>query len=161
MKQATTGNLPTNTANVSSNPLDPLRWTILRKLRCPPAAPAYPPPADPSTTITDIRAHPLSELDIFTRTNNSTSPLDGSHYRRTLTKLFLAQRFTLGLLVLITALDLLFCGSILLAAIVYSSRSDAFDVLRPRAHDRSEDLVAVGILLALANGVHLWSLVKG
>jgi hypothetical protein len=110
--------------------------------------------------ITDIRMHPLSELDLFTRRTNDSHT--SSHYRRTLTKLFLAQRFTLGLPVLITALDLLFRGSILLAAIAYSSRSDAFDVLRPRAHDRgSEDVVAVGILLGLANGVHLWSLVKG
>jgi DUF1365 family protein len=155
-----------------NNPFSSLRWTILRKLRCPPAAPAYPPVTDPSTTITDIRTHPLSELDIFTRSANSTNAtnssttsstetLNSSHYRHTLTKLFLAQRFTLGLPVLVTALDLLFRGSIFLAAIVYSSRSDAFDVLRPKAYDRSEDLVAVGILLALANGVHLWSLVKG
>jgi DUF1365 family protein len=165
MKQATVSDTSTSTATVPSSPLDTLRWAILRKLRCPPAAPAYPPPSDPSTTITDIRTHPLSELDIFTRSNNSTTTssntLDSSHYRRILTKLFLAQRFALGLPVLITALDLLFRGSILLAAIVYSSRSDAFDVLRPRAHDRAEDVVAVGVLLGLANGVHLWSLVKG
>jgi uncharacterized membrane protein YqgA involved in biofilm formation len=109
--------------------------------------------------MTDIRTHPLSELDLFTRTNDSN---DSSHYRRTLTKLFLAQRFTLGLPVLVTALDLLFRGGILLAAIAHISRSDAFDVLRPRAHDRGrEDVVAVGTLLLLANGVHLWSLVKG
>ena len=178
MKQATTNNDPSTTPNSSStpplpsrilpnNPLTSLRWTLLRKLRCPPAAPAYPPAADPSMNITDIRTHPLSELDLFTRnntisTNTNTVALNSSHYRRTLTKLFLAQRFTLGLPVLITALDLLLRGSVLLAAIIYSGQSDAFDVLRPRAHDRGgEDVFAVGILLALANGVHLWSLVKG
>jgi DUF1365 family protein len=175
MKQATISDLSTTPNSPSSsssssplssrllpnNPLSSLRWTILRKLRCPPAAPAYPSPntpqTDPLTTITDIRTHPLSELDLFTRTNSATS----SHYRRTLTKLFLAQCFTLGLPVLITALDILFRGSILLAAIVYSSRSDAFDVLRPRVHDETGDMVAVGVLLGLANGAHLWSLVKG
>lgn len=178
MKQATTNNDPSTTPNSSStpplpsrilpnNPLTSLRWTLLRKLRCPPAAPAYPPAADPSMNITDIRTHPLSELDLFTRnntisTNTNTVALNSSHYRRTLTKLFLAQRFTLGLPVLITTLDSLLRGSVLLAAIIYSGQSDAFDVLRPRAHDRGgEDVFAVGILLALANGVHLWSLVKG
>jgi len=165
MKQATASNDLPRTPNSSSSrsssspPPPSLRWTILRKLRCPPAAPAYPPVVDPSITMTDIRTHPLSELDLFTRTNDSN---DSSHYRRTLTKLFLAQRFTLGLPVLVTALDLLFRGGILLAAIAHISRSDAFDVLRPRAHDRGrEDVVAVGTLLLLANGVHLWSLVKG
>ena len=141
-------------------PLDSLRWTMLRKLRCPPAAPAYPSSntaqTDPSMTIVDIRTHPLSELDLFTRNNGISSP-----YRRTLTKLFLAQRLTLGLPILITALDLLLRGSILFLAIAYSSRRDAFDVLRPRVHDNREDMVTVGGLLALANGVHLWSLLKG
>jgi len=175
MKQATASGAPSTPNGLSDSsgpglpsrqpyksPLDSLRWTLLRKLRCPPAAPAYPPPStvqtDPSIKIIDIRTHPLSELDLFTRTTN---PSASSLYRRTLTNLFLAQRFTLGLPILITALDLLFRGSILLAAIAYSSRNDVFDVLRPRAHYEREDVVAVGVLLALANGVHLWSFLKG
>ena len=175
MKQATTSNdQPTASINNSkSSPLETLRWTILRKLRCPPPAPAYPPPStsDPYTKITDIRTHPFSELDIFVRTANnnllttattSSSPLPPSPYRHTLTKIFLSQRLTLGLPIFITLLDLLFRASILLAAISYSSGSDAFDVLRPRAHDRGwEDVVAVGCLLGLGNGVHAWRGLKG
>ncbi|KAM0714793.1 hypothetical protein Q7P37_009257 [Cladosporium fusiforme] len=145
-----------------SNPLETLRWKLLRRLRCPPAAPAYPSsqpqnPTIPGTTTIDIRTFPHSELDLFTRQNPAEKPL----YRRTCTKLFLSQRLTLGFPVLITALDLLLRAVFLLTAILYSSRSDAFDVLRPRAHDRAGDFFSSVVLLGLANSVHLWSLFKG
>jgi hypothetical protein len=35
-----------------------------------------------------------------------------------------------------------------------------FDVLRPREHT-TKDVGEIVVLLLLANGVHLWSLVKG
>ena len=106
---------------------------------------------------TDIRTFPRSELDAFAR--NSPSGVSAA-YRRTCTKLFLAQRFTLGFPVLVTLLDVAFRALLLLAAVVYSSRSEVFDVLRPRKHG-VDDIGEVAVLLLLANGVHLWSLVKG
>lgn len=150
IKQATP---PKPTQN---NPLDSLRWSLLRQLRCPPAAPAYPSTTpDPYTTSTDIRAFPRSELDAFARNSPSSAA-----YRRTCTKLFLAQRFTLGFPVLVSLLDALFRGLLLLVAIVHSSHSDVFDVLRPRTHNVG-DIGDVASLLLLANSVHVWSFLKG
>lgn len=154
------------------NLLDSLRWTLLRRLRCPPAPPAYPTtqnphPTSPPTTQIDIRTFPHSELDLYTL-HASTSPttptpttLSPSLYRRTLTTLFLAQRITFGFPVLITALDLLLRSGLIFAAIVYSSRSEVFDVLRPRALESVGDWVEVVALLGLGNGVHGWWFLKG
>lgn len=86
--------------------LDELRWTFLRKLRCPPADPAY--PISPKSTefeVDDIRDHTFSELDRFVR-----GPMGRSYagsYRREVTKLFLAQRYALGFTEVIDLLD--FC----------------------------------------------------
>ena len=158
IKHATSTISPDNTkiTSVNNNPFTSLRWALLRQLRCPPAEPAYPTTIpNLTTTATDIRTFPRSELDAFAR----RSP-DGAAYRRTCTKLFLAQRFTFGLPFLVTLLDVLFRALLLLAAIVYSSRSDVFDVLRPREHMLG-DVGDVVCLLLLANGVHLWSFLKG
>jgi DUF1365 family protein len=141
-----------------SNPLETLRWSLHHHLRCPPASPAYPSTLpDPTITTTDIRAFPRSELDAFVQQSPS---IDSAAYRRTCTKLFLAQRFTLGFPVLITALDILFRTLLVLVAIVYSSRSEGFDVLRPRAHTVWDIGPGIGLLL-VGNGVHVWSLLKG
>ncbi|KAL1590411.1 hypothetical protein WHR41_00810 [Cladosporium halotolerans] len=148
---------PASPSPSSSNFLDTARWALLRSLRCPPAEPAYPSThPDPSTIAVDIRAFPRSELDAFARHQSA----DGASYRRTCTKLFLAQRFALGLPVLVTALDLLFRGVLLAVAVVYVSGSEVFDVLRPRAHGMEDVLPVLG-LLAVANGVHVWSFLKG
>ena len=159
IKQATsTSQSSSATATSSTNPITSLRWALLRHLRCPPASPAYPSTTpNPSMTTTDIRTFPRSELDAFAR---KSSPRESESYRRTCTKLFLAQRFTLGFPVLVTLLDVAFRALLLLAAVVYSSRSEVFDVLRPRKHG-VDDIGEVAVLLLLANGVHLWSLVKG
>ena len=74
--------------------------------------------------------------------------------------MFLAQRFALGFPVLVTVLDVVFRAWLLVVAIAYSSRSEVFDVLRPREHGVEDVGEVVGSLL-LVNGVHLWSLVKG
>lgn len=149
---------PHSSPSTTANPLTSLRWALLRHLRCPPAAPAYPSSIpNPSTTTTDIRTFPRSELDAFARHAASRA---SEAYRRTCTKLFLAQRFTLGFPVLITLLDVIFRELLLLVAIAYSSRSEVFDVLRPREHGIG-DVGEVAVLLLLANGVHLWSLLKG
>jgi hypothetical protein len=149
---------PRDQKSLRSNPLETLRWSLLRHLRCPPASPAYPSTLpDPTTTATDIRTFPRSELDAFAQ---HSSYISSAAYRRTCTKLFLAQRFTLGFPVLVTALDFLFRALLVLAAIVYSSRSEVLDVLRPRAHTVGDIGPGVGLLL-LANGVHIWSFLKG
>ncbi|KAJ4350067.1 uncharacterized protein N0V89_008688 [Didymosphaeria variabile] len=86
--------------------IDELRWTVLRKLRCPPADPAYPiSPKSAEFEIDDIREHAFSELDRFVR-----GPAGKSYagpYRRAATKLFLAQRCALGFTEVIDLLD--FC----------------------------------------------------
>jgi DUF1365 family protein len=153
-----------NNNNNNNNPLKPLRWSLLRALRCPPAEPAYPSttpnPSTIKTTTTDIRSFPVSELDAFARHSTTSTSIDSEAYRRTSTKLFLAQRFALGFPALVTLLDLLFRGALLLAAIAFASRSEVFDVLRPKEHTPG-DVGQVATLLLLANGVHLWGVVKG
>ncbi|CAO2650143.1 Nn.00g014350.m01.CDS01 [Neocucurbitaria sp. VM-36] len=84
--------------------LDELRWTILRKLRCPPADPAYSlTPKSSAFYIDDIRSRPYSELDNFVRKFRGRS--DGAEYRRAVTKLFLAQRFCFGFPEVVTIVD--------------------------------------------------------
>lgn len=85
--------------------LDELRWALLRKLRCPPAEPAYPiSPESVSSEADDIREHSFSELDRFVRAPPGR-PFSGT-YRRTVTKLFLAQRYALGFSEIIDLFDL-------------------------------------------------------
>ncbi|KAF9728806.1 hypothetical protein PMIN06_005993 [Paraphaeosphaeria minitans] len=86
--------------------LDELRWTLLRKLRCPPADPAYPiSPRSAQFDLDDIREHNFSELDRYVR--GTPGMHYAGHYRRTVTKLFLAQRYALGFTEVIDLLD--FC----------------------------------------------------
>ncbi|KAK5013201.1 hypothetical protein LTR60_003992, partial [Cryomyces antarcticus] len=85
---------------------DGLRWDMMRRLRCPPAAPAYPPPliSDANTAVKDIRSLALSPVDRFVRDHCADAWL----YRRKVTELFLAQRFAFGFTVVVGAADLLF-----------------------------------------------------
>jgi hypothetical protein len=87
--------------------LDKLRWDILRKLRCAPANPAYPmsTPNKVEYTVKDVRCLPFSELDQYV-----LSIFDAecaAKYRKTVTKLFMAQRFGLGFAETIGLLDAL------------------------------------------------------
>ncbi|KAF2439542.1 DUF1365-domain-containing protein [Karstenula rhodostoma CBS 690.94] len=85
--------------------LGELRWTLLRKLRCPPADPAYPiSPKSAQFDIDDIREHSFSELDRFVR--GPARRHYAGRYRRAVTKLFLAQRYALGFTGVIDLLDL-------------------------------------------------------
>jgi hypothetical protein len=97
---------PTNgQAVVHRSTLDRLRWNMLRKLRCPPAEPAYnPTPHMPSFHVDDIRALPFSGLDDFVR--RPSGQVYAGEYRRAATKLFLAQRFFLGFTEIVSMLDL-------------------------------------------------------
>jgi hypothetical protein len=83
---------------------DELRWTFLRKLRCPPPDPAYVvTPKSTGFNVDDIRTLPYSELDKFVR--DSESRQYAYLYRRMVTKIFLAQRFTLGSTEIIDTID--------------------------------------------------------
>lgn len=106
---------------VKKSYLDELRWTLLRKLRCSPTEPAYPEALKASgITVKDIRTLPFSELDVFVRSNDGR--LNAGAYRRAVTKLFLAQRFTLGFTEVVGTIDLV-CRILLcyLAASVIST----------------------------------------
>lgn len=93
------GSLP-----VKRSYLDELRWNLLRKLRCPPPEPAYSvTPKSAEFDIGDIRMLPFSDLDNFVR-SRAGSAYAGA-YRRLATKIFLAQRFALGLVEIIDFLD--------------------------------------------------------
>ncbi|KAF2133849.1 hypothetical protein P153DRAFT_330411 [Dothidotthia symphoricarpi CBS 119687] len=93
---------------ISSNKrsyMDELRWTLLRKLRCSPAEPAYPVALKASNlTVNDIRTLPFSEMDTFVRGNNNS--LYAGEYRRAITRLFLAQHFTRGLTEVVDLIDM-------------------------------------------------------
>ena len=138
--------------------LDQMQWALLRRLRCPPSNPSYPNSTNsgPEYDVTDIRTFCHSELDEFVQQHFE----DAGAYRKIVTKLFLAQRFSLGSPALITFVDWLVRGIILLAAMYYCDHSTAVDVLRPR-DVRSEDMWTIAATLILANGVHIWSLAKG
>ena len=93
-------------AVVRRSMLDRLRWNILRKLRCPPAEPAYnPTPQLPSFHVDDIRALPFSAVDEFVR--RPSGQMYAGAYRRAVTKLFLAQRYFLGFTEMISMLDVI------------------------------------------------------
>ncbi|KAH7412012.1 hypothetical protein DE146DRAFT_642002 [Phaeosphaeria sp. MPI-PUGE-AT-0046c] len=87
--------------------LGELRWTIMRKLRCAPAPQAYDVPRSSNAQVTmeDVRSLPFSELDEHARSFRAHQ--SSGQYRRIVTKLFLAQRFTLGFTEVIGILDLL------------------------------------------------------
>ena len=84
--------------------LNELRWSLLKKLRCPPAEPAY--NATPKISefrLEDIRAARYSEMDTFVRSQQGQTY--AGEYRRIVTKLFLAQRFFLGFPQVISLVD--------------------------------------------------------
>jgi hypothetical protein len=82
------------------------RWTLLRQLRCPPAEPAYPEnQSSANVEVSDTKALPFSDLDTFMRGSyGSCSP---SSYRRAVTKIFLARRFTFGFVEVIDGVEFL------------------------------------------------------
>jgi hypothetical protein len=93
-----------DTAVVQRSTLDALRWTVLRRLRCPPAEPAYnPTPKISGSHVDDIRALPFSGLDEFVR--QPSMQLYAGEYRRAVTTLFLAQRYFLGFTEIVSVLD--------------------------------------------------------
>lgn len=93
-----------DTLSRSRGYLNSLRWSLLKKLRCAPAAPAY--NATPKCSefrIDDIRAARFSELDAFVR--NQQEYTYAGEYRRIVTKLYLAQRCCWGFPQVISLID--------------------------------------------------------
>ena len=138
--------------------LEQVRWSWLRRLRCPPPAASYieMPNPHPGYDVTDIRTFNDSEIDEFIKQHCE----DAGTYRRTATKLFLAQRFALGAPTLVAALDWLLRGALLLASMYCTDRLNTLDVLMPRALD-VEGVWTLSAALVLSNSVHLWSFIKG
>jgi hypothetical protein len=89
--------------------IDQLRWSTMKKLRCPPPEPAYPvTPRSESFDIDDIRSLPFSDLDKWVRDTNTREEAGfAGEYRRIVTKCFLAQRFAFGFGVGVELVDFL------------------------------------------------------
>ena len=140
------------------NLLEQVRWSWLRRLRCPPSEASYPrnESSDVGYTITDIRSLGDSELDNFVKHYCK----DAGIYQQVAIKLFLAQRFAFGIPMLISVFDWLVRAISLVAAMYYAGHSNTIDILRPRKFE-AEDIRSVAASLILANAVHFWSLVKG
>ncbi|KAL1650879.1 hypothetical protein SLS58_000998 [Diplodia intermedia] len=127
-------------------------WQLLRKLRCPPAAPSYPDAVQgcsPAFAREDIRPKGFATCDEYVMRNCHDARL----YRQCLLKLFLAQRFGLGFTEVIDLFDLIV--RICLTVGVFSVVSS--DLRALGAEDAGS---AVPKILGL-NAVHAWSLIKG
>ncbi|KAK4503527.1 hypothetical protein PRZ48_004442 [Zasmidium cellare] len=139
--------------------LSNVRWSALRRLRCPPAAASYPSDEsrlDHEYVVQDIRSFHFSELDHYVRQTHANS----DEYRRIAIKLFVAERLAFGLPALVAMCDLIIRSVLILIPMAFSERAKAFDVLRLKTFVKA-DLVKTGVLLLLANAVHVWSFIKG
>lgn len=139
------------------DPLERLKWGFLQRLRCQPPPVSYPeqqhltpPKPSPASQLSDLDVHVLDNCDAA----------DTSAYRRILTELFLAQRFALGMPVVLTLLDVFVRAVMLLASMIFSDRSAVMDVLR-RQRLGVEDAGTVVVTLMLANAIHVWRWIKG
>ena len=140
----------------NSTTLSTLRWSLLHRLRCPPPDSTYPASSTSEHDVIDIRSFSESELDWSVRHDSQTS----GTYVRVVTKIFLAQRFALGITPLISAVDSAIRASVLLLTIYVCNQTHVGDVLRPSKYGIEETWTAAGLVL-LANGVHIWSFLKG
>jgi hypothetical protein len=129
-----------------------VRWSLLRRLRCPPPTESY--STSTNHRVADIRSFGEAEMDAFLRREE-----EPGNYLRIAMKLFLATRFTFGLPVIVEGVDWFFRAIMILASMHYSSRVEPLDVFRPRTFT-VDDLGRGAILFVLANGVHLWSRLK-
>ena len=137
--------------------LESLRWAMLRKLRCSPPVASYPAnqPQNPSISKQDIRSIPYSRFDTYVRRNFNDSWI----YRRTATRLFLAQRFAYGFESPLSMVDLLLRCALLLFSWhdsnkKYITGNSAFRTWSLK-HMACESLE-----LLVMNLVHIWALLK-
>ncbi|KAH3943237.1 hypothetical protein HBH98_002460 [Parastagonospora nodorum] len=155
--------------------LDEMRWKLLRRLRCPPAAPAYAAstPSKAEFTTEDVRSLPFSEMDQFMR--SSPARIGSRQYRKIVTKLFLAQRFgfgfaeVLGLMDVIVRVLLCWLGALQLATLRTQSQNAGIDgcstkMFRDCSRDVEYGYVEwwwfVGTMLA-TSACHGYGLLKG
>ncbi|OJD34803.1 dna-binding wrky domain-containing protein [Diplodia corticola] len=126
-------------------------WHLLRRLRCPPAAPSYPASvqgSDPAFVREDIRPKGFATCDEYVMRNCHDAWL----YKRCLLKLFLAQRFGLGFTEMVDLLDLIVRVCLIVGVLSVVSS----DLQARGAEDAGS---AVPKILGL-NTVHAWSLIK-
>lgn len=134
--------------------LDRLRWEILRMLRCNPAAQSFLEAATPDDvkSTDDSKMTCFSQLDIYV----AQSSIDDGLYRRSVTQLFLAQRYTAGFTGLVSFLDGMTRLALTFTGVYAASKSMTgynSDYLK---------LVSTTIMpLLLLNTVHGWAFVKG
>lgn len=134
-----------------------IRWSCLRRLRCPPAAQSYSQKTGTTEDTKLVGIRQFSELDNFVRVQCD----DREIYLRIVIKLFLGERIAFGTPVSLVMLDWLLRCVLLLASMIYSHTSARYvDVLRPRRWDVT-DMRQFGKMITLANLVHMWSIVKG
>lgn len=136
--------------------LSRLRWSLLRRLRCPPANTSYGSSGSLDHEITDIRSFCDSELDLYVEKRLNAPAV----YCRVVTKLFLAQRFALNIPAAISAIDWACRISMLWATMYTCNRTNVGDVLRPSKFGLDEVFTFAGLLLS-ANSIHMWSFLKG
>ncbi|GAB7341773.1 hypothetical protein MBLNU457_g0105t1 [Dothideomycetes sp. NU457] len=137
-----------------------LRWNIMKRLRCPPAAVPYPEPSPlakkSNTQVDDIRTFGYSPMDCFVMDQCE----DAAIYRKALTKLFLAELYAAGITALVTAADLTIRGLLLVFSMRLLSTMFPFSFEGLVSFD-SVKIADSGIGLLLANLIHAWSLAKG
>ena len=136
-----------------------IRWLTLQILRCPPPSVSYPltGSTDPQVRRQDIRQMPLSFLDRFVQANLQN---DVQLYRRTVTRLFLSQRYAFGFPGVVVLVDFL-----LRLALVFGARG-----LISQLHAASTQPLPAFLVNDVANGLprlllfnvlHVWSWIKG
>ncbi|KAK8201639.1 hypothetical protein IWZ01DRAFT_443174 [Phyllosticta capitalensis] len=129
-----------------------LGWTLVKRLRCPPAAPSYPDKNEATGIYScdpeDIRVQKFSPLDEFVHERCS----DASVYRRCLLKLFLAQRYAAGFTEILDLFDFA-----LRLGLAYLS----FDLVRSsRGASNPRDLLYIASFVFIVNLLHFWGIAK-
>jgi hypothetical protein len=138
--------------------LDELRWSMLRKLRCAPATPAY--GASSASHPEDVRSLPFSEFDQYIR---EAGCAQAWRYRRIVTKLFIAQRLGIGNAGVLGLLDLVARMMLCYLGLSLSAHADTngYSARRSRyVYGQWWWLVQVSTMVAVC-GVHLYAFLKG
>jgi DUF1365 family protein len=143
------------------------RWTLLKKLRCPPAGSVYPViPPRKNFAVDDSQTSRYSDLDVFMCGTMGYFRSNPGSYRRLVTKLFLAQRFTLGFAGLVDFADLLLRGLLCYMGIkmlkLWAENTEAYSFPRKMSEmrDGTEWLWHSCTALAVCS-CHLYNIAKG
>ncbi|KAF2020194.1 hypothetical protein BU24DRAFT_135171 [Aaosphaeria arxii CBS 175.79] len=145
--------------------LDEMRWSFMRRLRCPPAEPAYPlTPKRAEFDVNDIRTLPFSDMDKFVRSRHCR--FDSGSYRRIVTKTFLAQRFAFGFAEVVDLLDLMIRILLCYLAVVTLMLWTGRDIIRwftdQKVQHQDDWLDSIkGGLLDIPSCLGTWSLICG